>query len=62
MDDLKRKKADERSHRIVIKGRKVMEHHIINKNKKEIASMANTNKENNDYYMLFYDKYNYEEI
>ena len=55
---MKRKKAEERSHRFVIKGRKVMEHHLIHKGEKKEKRRENIDKDNYDYNMLFYDNDN----
>jgi hypothetical protein len=55
VDVLKRKKADERTHRIVIKGRKVMEHHMVSKGPKKVTNFQSLNKDNDENYMLYYD-------
>jgi hypothetical protein len=54
---LKAKKANERSNRIIIKGRRVMEHGRINKGKKRKVSLVNINDEEDEKYMLYYDDY-----
>ncbi len=55
---LKMKKAEERSHRIVIKGRKVMNRNPIQKGPKKEKKKINTNKDN-DESMLFFETDNY---
>lgn len=55
MDDLKEKKANERSNRIVIKGRKVMTHGHINKGPKKRENLEKESDETDEKYMLYYD-------
>lgn len=55
---LKLKKAEERSHRIIIKGRKVMERSNLNKGQRRVRRKENTKNEDDEYYMLFYDNEN----
>jgi len=52
---LKEAKANERSNRIIIKGRKVMEHGHINKGKKKKEKLENEDNEEDEKYMLYYD-------
>jgi len=55
VDDMKEKKANERSNRIVIKGRKVMAHCHINKGTKKLENFVKENDETDEKYMLYYD-------
>lgn len=55
MDDLKAKKANERSNRIIIKGKKVMTHCFINKGPKKKEDQVKQSDETDEKYMLYYD-------
>ncbi len=55
VDDLKEKKANERSNRVIIKGRKVMTHCPINKGAKKMISTIKFYDEQDEKYMLYYD-------
>ena len=56
MDELKEKKANERSNRLIIKGRKVMERGFLNKETRKSVRIENEKNETDDKYMLFYDE------
>jgi len=51
----KKEKAEERMHRVVIKGRKVMEHKLVGKCTMKKFVDDNLNKGNDDFNMLYYD-------
>jgi len=55
VDDLKAKKANERSNRIIIKGKKVMTHCFINKGPKKKEDQVKQSDETDEKYMLYYD-------
>lgn len=42
-------------HRVVIKGRKVMEHKLVGKGSKKRYENLNINKGNDDFNMLYYE-------
>ena len=53
--DERRMKAYERSNRIVIKGKPVLEHHLVNRGRSCNNEKRKHRIDNDDYYMLFYD-------
>lgn len=55
MNDIKEKKANERSNRIIIKGRKVMEHGFINKVAKIKENLEKKKDETDEKFMLYFD-------
>jgi ribosomal protein S4E len=52
---MKEKKANERSNRIVVKGRKVMTHGQINKGPEKKENLVKVSNETDEKYMLDYD-------
>lgn len=52
---MKKEKAEERMHRVVIKGRRVMEHKLVGKGSRRKVVDDNLNKGNDDFNMLYYD-------
>lgn len=55
VDELKEAKSNERSNRLIIKGRKVMEHGHINKGKKKKEKLEKDENEEDEKYMLYYE-------
>lgn len=53
--NMKKEKAEERMHRLIVKGRKVIEHRIINKGPKKRKTSTSLKKDNDEVNMLFYD-------
>jgi hypothetical protein len=56
--NLRKEKAEERMHRIVVKGRNPMHHNIAGKGEKKEKLNLNLNKENDDYLNMIYDDNN----
>jgi len=52
---MKKEKAEERMHRIVVKGRPTMEHGMAGKEDKKKESKLDHYKENDDYNMIYYE-------
>jgi len=52
---MKKEKAEERMHRIIIKGKKIIQPILVGKNLKKKLINENINKSNDDYNMLYYD-------
>ena len=53
---MKKDKAEERMHRIIIKGKKIDEPRLVGIGSKKKAVNGITNKGNDDFNMLFYDQ------
>ena len=53
---MKKDKAEERMHRIIIKGKKIDEPRLVGIGSKKKAVNEITNKGNDDFNMLFYDQ------
>lgn len=53
--NLRKEKAEERMHRIVVKGRNPMHHNIAGKGEKKEHLNVNLNKENDDYLNMIYE-------
>ena len=51
----KKEKAEERQHRLVVKGRRVLEHRPIGLDSKNKKENNNNSKGNDDFNMLIYD-------
>lgn len=55
VEELKAQKANERSNRIIIRGRKVMTHSNVNKKERKREDNINQKNDYDDKYMLYYD-------
>ncbi len=53
--NIKKAKAEERMHRIVVKGRKIMQYKLVSKGTKKRKHSSNSKKENDEINMLFYE-------
>ena len=54
MED-KRRKAEERSSRNVIKGRRVLPHNLVNKDRQRNQNLIKDKGENDEYYLQYND-------
>ena len=52
---IKKEKHEERMHRVIVKGRKVMRPHLVSKDQKKTEFISSNNKGNDEINMLFYD-------
>ncbi len=55
LDIFRKKRAEERMHRIVVKGRNTLEHILAGREEKKKKNYMNTSKEGGEINMLFYD-------
>lgn len=55
MANFKKEKAEERMHRIIIKGKKLFEPRLVGLGSKKKVVKENNNIENDEYNMLLYD-------
>ena len=53
---MKKEKAEERMHRIIIKGKKIMQPILVGKGSQKKFTNENINKGNDEYNMLYYDQ------
>lgn len=58
VNNLKKEKAEERMHRVVVKGRNPMEHNIAGKGEIKKQLKLNLNSENDDYNNMIYEEIN----
>lgn len=54
--NIKKEKAEERMHRIIIKGKKIIHPILVGKNDNKKSVNENVNKGNDDFNMLYYDQ------
>ena len=52
---VKKEKAEERMHKLIVKGRKIMEHIMIDKKSKKSYENIDLNNGNDEFNMLYYD-------
>lgn len=53
--NIKKEKAEERMHRVIVKGRNPMKHSLAGKGEKKKKNLQKLNKDNDDLNMLYYD-------